>query len=55
MSSVARARHGRAQRLVYQQAFKVAQIGAAAAMGTVLIIIIVVANLLITRAARGST
>jgi len=39
--------------LVYQQAFKVAQIGAAAAMGTVLIVIIVAANLLITRAARS--
>ncbi len=38
--------------LVYQQAFKVAQIGAAAAMGTVLIIAIVAVNLLITRMAR---
>ncbi len=39
--------------LVYQQAFKVAQVGAAAAMGTVLIIVIIGANLLITRAARS--
>ena len=38
--------------LVYQQAFKVAQIGAAAAMGTVLILAIVGVNLLITRMAR---
>jgi len=38
--------------LVYQQAFKVAQIGAAAAMGTVLIAVIVAANLLIARAGR---
>jgi len=36
--------------LVYQQAFKVSQIGAAAAMGTVLIIVIVAVNLLIARA-----
>jgi len=41
--------------LVYQQAFKVAQIGAAAAMGTVLILAIVGVNLLITRMARGSS
>ncbi|MBU6312358.1 MAG: sugar ABC transporter permease [Actinomycetales bacterium] len=38
--------------LVYQQAFKVAQIGAAAAMGTTLIVVIVAANLLIARAGR---
>ena len=41
--------------LVYQQAFKVAQIGAAAAMGTVLILAIVAVNLLITRMARSSS
>jgi len=41
--------------LVYQQAFKVAQIGAAAAVGTVLILAIVGVNLLIARMARGST
>lgn len=41
--------------LVYQQAFKVAQIGAAAAMGTVLILAIIGVNLLITRMARGSS
>ena len=41
--------------LVYQQAFKVAQIGAAAAMGTVLILLIVIANVLIARTARSAS
>lgn len=41
--------------LVYQQAFKVAQIGAAAAMGTALTIAIVGVNLLITRMAREAS
>lgn len=41
--------------LVYQQAFKVSQIGAAAAMGTVLIVLIVIANVLITRTARSAS
>jgi len=39
--------------LVYQQAFKVAQIGAAAAMGTVLVLVIIAVNLLVARAGRG--
>jgi ABC-type sugar transport system permease subunit len=39
--------------LVYQQAFKVAQIGAAAAMGTALILVIIAVNLLVARAGRG--
>ena len=41
--------------LVYQQAFKVAQIGAAAAMGTALLIAIIAVNVLITRLGRGTT
>ena len=39
--------------LVYQQAFKVSQIGAAAAMGTALIVVIIAVNLLIARAGRS--
>ncbi len=39
--------------LVYQQAFKVSQIGAAAAMGTALILVIIAVNLLISRAGRA--
>ena len=41
--------------LVYQQAFKVGAVGAAAAMGAVLVILTIVVNLLVARGSRGAS
>jgi ABC-type sugar transport system permease subunit len=41
--------------LVYQQAFKVGAVGAAAAMGAVLVILTIVVNLLVARGSKGAS